>query len=365
MTARSEWTRIEMLRAVLGGAAGERVLYGIGDDAAILAPVALPPAAPADAAPAESAPGGPRGGASAGAQELLVWTVDSAVEGVHFRRDLLSFEDLGYRATMAAASDLAAMGARPVGLLAALVLPRDVGDDELLALARGQRAACDALGAAIVGGNLSRGGELSITTTALGAAPAPLRRDGARPGDAVALAGPVGLAAAGFALLDRGIAPASAAAERAIEAFRRPLARIDAGLRAAAGARAHAGAGADADAAAGAGARAAIDISDGLAADLAHLARASGVRVLLDPSALVSPDLREAAALLGADALELALHGGEDYAIAVAGPGVGALPGFVTIGRCAPREEGASDVALLGPDGQLTSVAARGYDHFA
>ncbi|AUX19993.1 thiamine-phosphate kinase [Sorangium cellulosum] len=347
MTARSEWTRIEMLRAVLGGAAGERVLYGIGDDAAILAPAALPPAAPADAVPAESAPGGPRGGASAGAQELLVWTVDSAVEGVHFRRDLLSFEDLGYRATMAAASDLAAMGARPVGLLAALVLPRDVGDDELLALARGQRAACDALGAAIVGGNLSRGGEISITTTALGAAPAPLRRDGARPGDALALAGPVGLAAAGFALLDRGIAPASAAAERAIEAFRRPLARIEAGLRAAVGARA------------------AIDISDGLAADLAHLARASGVRVLLDPSALVGPDLREAAALLGADALELALHGGEDYAVAVAGPGVGALPGFVTIGRCAPREEGASEVALLEPDGQLTSLVARGYDHFA
>ncbi|XYH98929.1 thiamine-phosphate kinase [Sorangium sp. So ce1128] len=327
MTARSEWTRIEMLRAALGGAAGAHVLCGIGDDAAILAPA--PP------------PGG--------AAEPLVWTIDSAVEGVHFRRDLLSFEDLGYRATMAAASDLAAMGARPVGLLAALVLPRDVSDDELGALARGQRAACDEIGAAIIGGNLSRGGEISITTTALGAAAAPLRRDGARPGDALALAGPVGLAAAGFALLDRGMSPAGAAAERAIQAFRRPVARIDAGLRAAAGA----------------GASAAIDVSDGLAADLAHLARASGVRVLLDPAALVSADLREAAALLGADALELALHGGEDYAVAVAGPGVGSLPGFVAIGRCAPREEGASAVALLGPEGQLTSVEARGYDHFA
>ncbi|XXT20567.1 thiamine-phosphate kinase [Sorangium sp. So ce429] len=327
MTARSEWTRIEMLRAALGGAAGAHVLCGIGDDAAILAPASLP----------------------GGAAEPLVWTIDSAVEGVHFRRDLLSFEDLGYRATMAAASDLAAMGARPVGLLAALVLPRDVSDDELGALARGQRAACDELGAAIIGGNLSRGGEISITTTALGAAAAPLRRDGARPGDALALAGPVGLAAAGFALLDRGMSPAGAAAERAVHAFRRPVARIDAGLRAAASGRG----------------RAAIDVSDGLAADVAHLARASGVRVLLDPAALVSADLREAAALLGADALELALHGGEDYAVAVAGPDVGSLPGFVAIGRCAPREEGASAVALLGPEGQLTSVEARGYDHFA
>ncbi|WP_433933009.1 thiamine-phosphate kinase [Sorangium cellulosum] len=329
MTARSEWKRIEMLRAVLGAAAGEHVLCGIGDDAAILAPAAPP------------------GGAMAGAAEPLVWTVDSAVEGVHFRRDLMSFEDLGYRATMAAASDLAAMGARPVGLLAALVLPLDVSDDELGALARGQRAACDEIGTAIIGGNLSRGGEISITTTALGVAATPLRRDGARPGDALALAGPVGLAAAGFALLDRGVSPAGAAAERAIRAFRRPAARIDAGLRAAAVARA------------------AIDISDGLAADLAHLARASGVRVLLDPAALVSTDLRDAAALLGADALELALHGGEDYAVAVAGPDVGSIPGFVAIGRCAPREEGASDVALLGPEGRVTSVAARGYDHFA
>ncbi|WP_437906784.1 thiamine-phosphate kinase [Sorangium sp. So ce327] len=329
MSGRSEWKRIDMLRAVLGAAAGDHVLCGIGDDAAILAPVAS------------------RGGVLPGAPEPLVWTVDSAVEGVHFRRDLLGFEDLGYRATMAAASDLAAMGARPVGLLAALVLPPSVSDDELGALARGQRAACDEIGTAVIGGNLSRGGEISITTTALGVAALPLRRDGARPGDALALAGPVGLAAAGFALLDRCIAPASAAAEQAIHAFRRPVARIDAGLRAAARARA------------------AIDVSDGLVADVAHLARASGVRALLDPAALVSADLRDAAAQLGLDALDLALYGGEDYAVVVAGPDVGELAGFVVIGRCVPREEGASDVALLGPGGQLTSLVARGYDHFA
>ncbi|WP_437590560.1 thiamine-phosphate kinase [Sorangium sp. So ce1000] len=328
MSGRSEWKRIEMLRAVLGGAAGDHVLCGIGDDAAILAPAAS------------------RGGTLPGAAEPLVWTVDSAVEGVHFRRDLLGFEDLGYRATMAAASDLAAMGARPVGLLAALVLPPSVSDDELGALARGQRAACDEIGTAVIGGNLSRGGEISITTTALGVAAHPLRRDGARPGDTLAVAGPVGLAAAGFALLDRGIAPASAAAELAIQAFRRPVARIDAGLRAAARARA------------------AIDVSDGLVADVAHLARASGVRALLDPAALVGAELRDVAALLGVDALDLALYGGEDYAVVVAGPDVGELAGFVAIGRCVPHEEGASDVALLGPGGHVTSVEVRGYDHF-
>lgn len=299
------------------------MLLGIGDDAAVLAP----------------------------GREPLVWTVDCAVEGVHFRRDLLGFEDLGYRATMAAASDLAAMGAAPLGLLAALVLPDDLDDDDLAAIARGQRAACDALGTAILGGNLARGGELSITTTALGVAPAPLRRDGARPGDELALAGPVGLAAAGLRLLDRGPrgdagdAGDPGAVERAIQAFRRPLARIDAGLRARTSASA------------------AIDISDGLAADLTHLASASGVRAVLDREALLTPDLVAVAELLGADALELALHGGEDYALVVAGRDAGALPGFVIIGRCAPREDGESEVALRDAEGVIP-VSPAGFDHF-
>ena len=107
----SELARIELLSAVLGGGASADVLVGIGDDCAVLRPVTEP----------------------------LVWTLDAAVEGVHFRRDLLSLEDLGWRATMAAASDLAAMGARPLGLLAGLCLPRWVSDDNLTALARGQR----------------------------------------------------------------------------------------------------------------------------------------------------------------------------------------------------------------------------------
>src|SRR3954447_16225176 len=114
----SELERVEMLRALLGRTS-PAVELGIGDDAAILS--------------AQTDP--------------LVWTVDAAVEGVHFRRDLLSLADVGYRATMAAASDLAAMGAAPLGLLAALVLPPWLTDDDLQALAAGQREAADALGA--------------------------------------------------------------------------------------------------------------------------------------------------------------------------------------------------------------------------
>ena len=321
----SERERIELLRAALGGAA-PGLLLGIGDDAAVLA----------------------------AGTEPLVWTVDAQVEGVHFRRELLSFADLGYRATMAAASDLAAMGATPRGALASLVLPADVGDDALAALAVGQRQAAEALGTAIAGGNLARGGELSITTTFLGEATEPLRRDGARPGPAICSAGPGGRAGAGLAARARarggGAAPATAADAAlapAIAAWRRPTARIAAGV------------------AARAAARAAIDVSDGLARDLGHVAGASGVRAVVDPTAVVSGELRAAAAALGVDALDLALHGGEDYALVVVAPPRAILPGFTRIGGCEPMTGARGDVALVAPDGSLTVVAERGFDHFA
>jgi thiamine-monophosphate kinase len=316
----TELERVAMLRGLFA-AASPRVLEGIGDDAAVLAPSEHP----------------------------LVWTIDAAVEGVHFRRDLASFEDVGYRATMAAASDLAAMGADPIALLAALVLPADVSDEDLRSLARGQRAAADAIGAPLVGGNLARGEELSITTTALGSTPRPLRRDGARPGDAVWLAGPVGLAAAGFRLLERGLPAESAEARRAVAAWRRPAARIADGLSA----RAAATAG--------------IDVSDGLARDVGHVARASGVCAVLEARAIVAADLRAAASALGEDPLELALHGGEDYALVVCAPKGEAPPaGFVVIGQCEATDPSTSSaVVLLGEDGARRPLEERGFDHFA
>lgn len=314
----SEWDRIEVLRATFAAPSLAGVILGIGDDAAVLAPE----------------------------PDLLVWTVDAAVDGVHFRRDLVSFVDLGYRATMAAASDLAAMGASPRGLLSALVLPPEVSDQDLADLAAGQRAAADALGTAILGGNLARGSELSITTTALGATPRPLTRAGALPGDALWAAGPIGLAAAGLALLLAGRAPVSAAARAAILRWRRPEAFLAAGVTARASAHA------------------AIDVSDGLAQDVQHLARAGGVDVVLDASAIVSPELREAAGELGGDPLELALHGGEDYALVVAAPIDAALPGFTRIGSIAGAP-GSGAVRVRREDGAIVAISPRGFDHFA
>ncbi len=311
----SEWAKIDLLRAILARPADARVLLGIGDDAAVIAP-----------------PAGP-----------LVWTIDTAVEGVHFRRDLLTMDDIGYRATMAAASDLAAMGAAPLGLLAALILPADFSDEDLAALARGQRAAADAIGAALIGGNLARGGELSLSTTALGSAPRPLTRSGAQPGDTLWMAGPVGLSGAGLALLLAGARLDSPAAQAAVEAFRRPRARIAEGLLAAPLARA------------------AIDVSDGLAQDLGHLARVSGVRAVLQSASLLTPALVAAAGELGRDPLDLALHGGEDYALLVALPAGRSLAGFQCVGLI---EAGPGEVLLEDPAGERALVAARGFDHF-
>jgi thiamine-monophosphate kinase len=314
----SEWDRVAALQAIFARPALAGVVVGIGDDAAVLDP-------------------GP---------DPLVWTVDAAVDGVHFRRDLLSFVDIGYRATMAAASDLAAMGAAPRGLLSALVLPPDVGDAELAELAAGQRAAADALGTAIVGGNLARGSELSITTTALGAAPRPLTRAGAQAGDALWAAGALGLAAAGLALLLAGRSAVSPAARAAVQIWRRPEARLAAGI------------------AARGWAHAAIDVSDGLAQDAGHLARASAVDVILDAATIVSPALREVAAELGDDPLDLALHGGEDYALLVAAPDDAGLAGFTRIGSIVPAA-GAGSVQLRRDDGAIVALVARGFDHFA
>jgi len=341
MTTRED-ERVVLLAQVFAAGKQGGVTLGIGDDAAVL-------------------------------DSGVVCSVDVVVEHTHFRRSWLTSEELGFKATMAAASDLAAMGSVPCGVLASLVLPSDLDDAELLSLARGQAEACALLDTALIGGNLARGAALSITTTVLGRGGgdgALLRRDGARAGDGLWLAGQVGLAAAGLAaLLDRddgahgGQPSADCAPLRvavgepgavALRAWRRPLARIADGLDATAVGRG------------------AIDVSDGLALDAARLAAASGVRVQLEASALLSEPLRAAALWAGRDPLELALHGGEDYALLVAAPVEATLPAsFRRVGSCEAANTTESNQQDQQPrvwlkDGaECRPLAPRGFDHFA
>ena len=172
MAKRSERQWVERLRERFGAGAGQ-VQLGIGDDAAVLAL----------------------------SSEARVCSVDASVQGVHFDLRYLSLEDVGYRSFQAAASDLAAMGAEPVAALSALILPAGLSPAGIDELTLGQQAASRECACPIVGGNLSRGTELSLTTTVLGRAGMPLARSGARPGDQLWLLGGVGLVAAGLACL--------------------------------------------------------------------------------------------------------------------------------------------------------------------
>jgi thiamine-monophosphate kinase len=305
-----ERARIAMLARVLGaGVAGVRV--GIGDDAAVL-----------------EAPGGGQ----------IVWTIDQQVEGVHFRRDLVSDRDIGWRSFMAAASDIAAMGAEPWCALCALVLPDAVDDTVLEALASGQRDAAVAVAAPVVGGNLSGGPALSIATTLVGRCQRAVERRGAVVGDGVWLAGSVGLASAGLLALKRGVK--TPAVDAAVVAWRRPTALVQEG-------RAMAPV-----------AHAAIDVSDGLARDAGHVAEASSVSLVLEEEPILAqPDLLAAARALGADALDLALHGGEDYALVAVS--AGPIAGFRRVGEVRPG----TGLLLRTPSGERP-IEPLGFDHF-
>jgi len=239
---------------------GERA-RGLGDDAAVLHL--------------------PRG-------DALVASVDSAVEGRHFKREWLSPREIGYRSVAAALSDLAAMAARPIGVLVALTLP-DSWRDHLLELADGIADAADVGRTHIRGGNLSGGSELTITTTVLGASFSPLTRTGARAGDRVYVTGTLGGPADALRRLSRGEPPGVSR-----ERFAHPIPRLD-----------------EARWLAECGVSAAIDVSDGLIADLGHLAAASGVTIDVDDERVPCVN--------GVD-VSLALHGGEEYEIVVTSP---------------------------------------------
>lgn len=234
---------------------------GIGDDAAVI----------------EVTPG-----------EKLVVSTDTSVENVHFRRSNVSPSEIGYRAAAAALSDLAAMAARPLGLLFALVLPAAWRDDAS-AIADGVGAAARTSKCPIVGGNISSGGELSVTTTVLGSAPRPLKRDGARAGDSLYVTGALGGAAGAVTAWLLGREPAAEMRQR----FVSPSPRIEEALWLAS----H-------------GATSAVDISDGLASDATHLAEASGVEFVIDV---------ELVPFSAGSSTEQALAGGEDYELLVTG----------------------------------------------
>src|SRR5919204_896709 len=217
--------------------------------------------------------------------EQLVISTDTAIEKIHFRRDWLTATEIGYRAVTAALSDLAAMAASPLGVLVAI---ETNAPDELMELGDGIADAVRAVGTVILGGNLSRGADLSITTTVVGSAFTPLGRKGARPGDLLYVTGALGGPNAATRTFSKKKKPGSELRDR----FARPSARI-----------------AEARWLAARGAVAAIDISDGLSADAGHLAAASnvGLEIQIDRIPIFEGATRDDA-----------LAGGEEYELLLA-----------------------------------------------
>jgi thiamine-monophosphate kinase len=233
----------------------------------------------------------------------LALSCDAAVEGVHFRREWLTEQEIGGRAVRCALSDLAAMGAHPAAVLLTLIVSPDEDAAAAHRVVEGAASAASELGARLVGGEtVGSGGPLTLDVLVAGFVRTgrELRRAGAQPGDVVAISGPLGDSAAGLAALEAGLHGPDA--EAVIRRHKAPEPRLEVGAELA-----------ECD-----GVHAAIDVSDGLLQDAGHMAEQSGVGLQLYVDSLpLSPASQAIAERLSADPLAWALTGGEDFELLV------------------------------------------------
>ncbi|MGH9399675.1 MAG: thiamine-phosphate kinase [Thermoanaerobaculia bacterium] len=328
---------VERVKALAPGS--DRLRVGIGDDAAVI-----------------ETPAGP-----------LVATTDMLVEEV----DFLAGEEperLGRRAAAVNLSDLAAMGARPEFFLLCVGFPRELGPDYPLAVARGAVSRAAVFEAVLAGGDISEARQTVVAIAFWGRPESePLLRSGARPGDHVWVSGWPGRAAAGLKLAQLtatftsvgspptphliGLEPGKEA--ELLDAYRDPEPRVALGQALARGGLAHA----------------AIDVSDGLGLDASRLARASGVRIVLERERLpLAPALAAWADVESLDPLELVLGGGDDYELLFAAPpdaegrlAAGSPEWGVPVRRIGTCEEGSGTVLRF--ESGERDIARLGFDH--
>jgi thiamine-monophosphate kinase len=299
------------------------LLQGIGDDTAVL---------------------------QAGDQTLL-WTADMLVEGVHFRLDWIDPAALGWKSLAVNLSDIAAMGGTPVGALLSLALPAECTGAWLDAFVDGFADCAQTYGVALIGGDTNRAERVVIDVSVLGIVTGqPVLRSGAQVGDWLLVTGALGGSRAGlFALM------AGKASEVDLAPHFRPIPRLQVGMLARE-----------------LGATAMMDLSDGLAADLPKLLRASGVGAVIDAAQVpVHPAAAHWAQAHGLDPIAFAIAGGEDYELLIAAPPLVALRLLERV----PAETGVPltkigeaiaqpEVWLQRADGGRESLAIAGWDHF-
>jgi thiamine-monophosphate kinase len=341
-----EFELIERLAKQLGEAAPDpAVLIGIGDDAAVV-----------------------RRGVLAD-----IYTTDTLVDGVHFMAGRIPWADLGWKSLAVNLSDVAAMGGRPLYSLVTLGVTAGTRPKDLAEVYRGLRAASEEFGGRVIGGDVVRSPVMFITVAMVGTAtkvsgrPAVLSRSAVRPGDQIAVTGVLGSSAGGLRVIAEGRVKGRRPTAALVRVHNRPVPRV-----------------AEGRALVRAGVRAAMDVSDGLIADLGKLCAASNVRAVVSAERVpVADELKRA---FPNDFLQLALGGGEDYELLFAAPpdvmrracaNVGPSRPTV-IGRAiAPRGRRARPGAkpgarLTGPpgavrvvdrEGQEVAVASAGWDH--
>lgn len=324
-----EFGLIERLAKSLGVPTDERLVVGIGDDAAVWRTD----------------------------RRYIIATTDTMVEGVHFLPGRVAWRDVGWKAMASNVSDIAAMGGTPTFALATLALPPTTPVEHADALYAGLRECADAYGVTVAGGDIVSAPQVSITVALMGQAltgtggqPLLLRRSAAKVGDLIAVSGPLGAPAGGLRALRDG---EGSRYPTLVESHMRPQPRVDAG-KAAVMAGLHCG----------------IDISDGLAQDIGHICERSAVRAEIDAAAVpVDDNLRLA---YPDDAATMALTGGEDYELVLVGA-------ELSLKECAGmlREAtlgaqlhiigritmGAPGVHVLDDAGREIDVGSGGFDH--
>jgi len=318
-----------------------RVLVGIGDDAAVI----------------KTAPG-----------ELLLLTTDVLVEGVHFDRRIAGFWHIGWRAMAANVSDIAAMGGLPGHALVSICLPETVGIEDVDRIYQGMQAVADEYSFGIVGGDTvssPRGMVLSICLTGEAAEGDLMLRDGAREGDLICVTGELGGSQAGLAMLQAELLSSGGADEpvqleewpQVRDRHLQPRPRLkEARLLAQMG-----------------GVHAMIDVSDGLAGEVGHIVEESGVGAeVREKDVPIGSQTRRVAEHLGGSALDYALHGGEDFELVFTvspsdadriGKEIRDQTGTTVsmVGKILPAEGG---VVLISPQGKKTKLISEGYRHF-
>lgn len=289
-----------------------------------------------------------------GNRSIQLATSDTLVQGVHFNLDFVSWEDLGWRAMAVNLSDIAAMGGLPCYALVSLSLPGFTDVESVTDLYRGMIELANKFDTVIAGGNISIAPQVIINITVFGNTGIEgkhiLTRSGARIGDYVAVTGYLGASSAGLKILKENIRPDSKSEKILKQAFLRPIPRIQ-----------------EAQILVEIGVMAAIDISDGLVADLGHICKASNVGAHIDTSSI--PVHPAATKIFGDDALGLALSGGEEYELLFAAPpeiidGMKdrAMCPVTVIGEIIGDNTG--EVIITDKNGHRLSLETSGWRHF-